>query len=101
MYGEDFGGGGRHTVDVIREYWRSSHASPERLLDYARRFGRGTVFKRLGFLSETFAPVSVDWLDECRDGISAGVSLLDPAGSRKGRIVTRWNLRINLPLGER
>jgi len=96
-----FGGGGRHTVDVVREYWRSPHASPDRLLDYARRFGRGTVFKRLGFLSETFSSVSTDWLDECRDGISSGVSLLDPAGSRKGGIVTRWNLRINLPMDDR
>ncbi len=93
-----FGGGGRPTLDVVRAYWKSTHADPVRLLEYAERYAKGVVFKRLGFTAETFAAPSQDWLERCRAGMSKGVSLLDPGGPKRGRIVTRWRLRINLPI---
>lgn len=92
------GGGGRHSVDIVREYIRAGKFEGPTLLDYATRFDKGTVFKRMGFLMETLkAPVSKDWLEDCRSKITRGVSELDPSGPKQGRIVTRWNLRINLP----
>jgi predicted transcriptional regulator of viral defense system len=95
------GGGGRHMLDVVRAYWRSEHRDPQRLLDYAKRYGRGAVFKRLGFLAETFqAPVDKQWLEACRSFVPQGITNLDPDAPPKGRIVSRWNLRVNLPLGE-
>jgi len=94
----EIGGGGRHTVDVVRAYWASAHADATTVLEYATRYHRGTVFKRLGFLAESFADVTEEWLDSCQKGISAGTSKLDPAGSDSGPIVSRWNLRINVPL---
>lgn len=94
----ELGGGGRHTVDVVRAYWKSDHANATTVLEYATRYCRGTVFKRLGFLAESFAEVTDDWLDACRREISAGISKLDPAGSDSGPIVSRWNLRINVPV---
>lgn len=97
-----FGGGGRHTLDVVSAYWKSKkHADPDRLLEYAIRFGRGTVFKRLGFLAEQFSSPTDQWLSDCRSRISTGISKLDPFGSEKGTIVTKWNLRINVPMNER
>jgi len=58
------------------------------------------VFKRLGFLAETFqATVDDQWLQSCRGAISKGISNLDPDAPPRGRIVSRWNLRVNLPLG--
>lgn len=94
------GGGGRHTVDVVRAYWASKHADPATVLAYARQYGRGTVFKRLGLLAERFAEPSSEWLNACRAEISAGVSNLDPASPSRGSIVSRWGLRVNLPLGD-
>ncbi|PCJ83287.1 MAG: hypothetical protein COA57_11655 [Flavobacteriales bacterium] len=95
----DFGGGGRHTIDVVRAYWNSEMYDSEQLLEYAMRYKRGTVMKRLGFLAERFsAPVSQEWLENCRSHLSAGVSNLDPNSPSKGKISSRWNLRINLPL---
>ena len=94
------GGGGRHTLDVVQAYWRSEHANPTCLLDYAKRLGRGTVFKRVGLTAEHFGAVQDDWLEECRRHISAGISLLDPSSPKKGPVITRWNLRLNLPIGE-
>lgn len=93
-----FGGGARHTIDVVREYWKSPHCDPDKLLEYAKRYKRGAVFKRLGFTAEYFGKASQAWLDDCRGHISSGISRLDPGGQNSGRIVTRWRLRINIPL---
>ncbi len=94
-----FGGGGRHTVDVIREYLKSKHCNLDLLLEYALRYKKGSVFKRLGFLVENFHPaVTGDWCHRCISNLSAGVSLLDPDGPSQGKTSTKWKLRINLPI---
>ncbi len=94
-----FGGGGRHTIDIIRQYWQSEMCDPDLLLDYAKRYKRGSVFKRLGFLTEEVgARVSEEWIQSCRKNLSKGISFLDPNGPATGQIVSKWNLRINLPL---
>lgn len=97
----DFGGGARHTLDVVRNYFRSKHADPNKLIEYAERFGKGVVFKRLGFCAEAFGSPSSDWLQRCQSGLSQGISQLDPNGPRRGRVITRWRLRINIPLDDR
>ena len=96
----DFGGGARHTLDIVRNYFRSKHADPEKLIVYAQRFGRGVVFKRLGFCAETFAAPSAEWVQRCKAGMSQGISQLDPNGAKRGRVVSRWRLRINTPVDE-
>ena len=94
-----FGGGARHTVDVVRAYWRSNHRNPALLLDYAKRYGRGVVFKRLGFIAEIAGTgIDEEWLRACRQHMSTGVSKLDPDGPARGKIVSRWRLRINIPV---
>jgi len=94
-----FGGGGRHMIDVVKQYWRADVCKPDILLEYALRYKRGVVFKRLGFLAEVLkAPVSEAWLNTCRLNISKGISCLDPDGPQKGKIVSKWNLKINLPI---
>ena len=94
-----FGGGGRHTLDIINQYWQSEMRDQNILLKYALRYKRGTIFKRLGFLAEELkAPVSKEWYETCRKNLSKGISYLDPDGPAKGKIVSKWNLCINLPL---
>jgi predicted transcriptional regulator of viral defense system len=96
----EMGGGGRQMIDIVRAYWSRREADPRILLEMAQRLGRGTVFKRLGFTMEKFGRVEERWLSACREHLSAGVSLLDPAGPARGPIITRWRLRINVPLGD-
>lgn len=96
----ELGGGGRHTLDVIRSYFNSKHCDLEKLLTCAERYGKGVVFKRLGFCAEQFAKAPPAWVDRCKANVSAGVSLLDPSGPKRGRIVSRWGLRINIPVGD-
>ena len=95
----DFGGGGRHVIDVVKEYWKSEKSNPEQLLEYAIRYGKGTVMKRLGFLAEQFeAPVTDEWMEKCKSFKSAGISSLDPSSPKKGKNSTKWNLQINIPI---
>jgi predicted transcriptional regulator of viral defense system len=94
-----FGGGGRHTVDIVRKYLGTNFFSPTLLLEYAKRYGHGSIFKRLGFLAEeSKVPVSDEWNSFCRTHMSKGITKLDPDSPAKGRIVTKWKLLINLPL---
>ena len=93
-----FGGGGRHMVDVVRAYWKSGHRDPQRLLNYARQYGRGSVFKRLGFLAETFGGADNEWLAACRASISSGIADLDPDAPSTGSIASKWALRVNIPI---
>lgn len=94
------GGGGRQMVDMVRAYWAKPTTDPEALFGMAARLRRGTIFKRLGFTTERFGRADKDWFAACRKHLSAGVSLLDPTGPARGPIVTRWRLRINVPLGD-
>ena len=76
-------------------YFESADADPARLLQYGDRLGRGTVFKRLGYLAERQQLADASFISACRSRITRGLSWLDPAGPRNGRIVSRWNLRVN------
>ncbi|RLJ09744.1 MAG: hypothetical protein DRP15_02615 [Candidatus Aenigmatarchaeota archaeon] len=96
----EFGGGGRHSLDVVRAYWESEKADLNRLYEYARKLNRGVIFKRLGFTAEIFGKIPEPWLEKCREHLSAGISNFDPSGPKQGKIINRWRLRINLPLEE-
>jgi predicted transcriptional regulator of viral defense system len=94
------GGGGRHTLDIVRAYFRSKHCDLTKLLEYAERYGKGMVFKRLGFAAEKFANATPEWLARCSASMTTSITLLDPDGPKRGPIVTRWRLRVNQPLDE-
>lgn len=94
-----FGGGGRHVIDVVNRYWRSDTCNPDLLFKYALQYDRGVLFKRLGYLAEKQnAPVDENWIKACQKHTSKGISNFDPDGPKVGKIITKWNLRINLPI---
>lgn len=95
----DFGGGGRHAMDIAQAYWRSSLADADAVLEYAAKFDRGTVFKRLGLTAEVFGTPSDRWVKRCADGCTAGISLLDPSAPNNGPLRSRWGIRLNIPVG--
>ena len=92
------GGGIRHVSDVVADYFRSGVRDDAKLGEYASRLGHRTVFKRLGYLIEALNLDAPELVRTCRSRMSAGVSPLDPALPRKGRIVSRWRLLINATL---
>jgi len=93
------GGGIRHVVDVVDEYLRSSHRDDSLLVTYGDRFGNRAIFKRLGYIIETLGVDAPDLVVACTARVSRGISLLDPSAGRSGRILTRWNLRLNVGIG--
>jgi predicted transcriptional regulator of viral defense system len=96
----ELGGGGRHTMDIVHAYWKSGGADPKILLDYAITRKRGVAFKRLGFTAEKWGGVDLGWIATCAQHHPKGISKLDPAGPDRGPIVSRWNVRVNVPLEE-
>ena len=73
----------------------------DRATRYLRRFGAGSVVKRLGFLVEYLGmthPPEPRMLDEWLGLLTAGISKLDPSTPREPhRIATRWRVAVNLP----
>lgn len=92
------GGGIRHIAEVVDAYFASEHRDDRRLVEYTNRRGNRTVYKRLGYLVEALGAEADTLVHECRAGMSAGLSLLDPSSRRKGRVSKRWNLRVNADL---
>jgi predicted transcriptional regulator of viral defense system len=93
------GGGIRHIAEMLESYFESKHRNERLLLEYAERLGNRTVFKRLGYLSETLELGDATLIAACNEAVSAGLSSLDPSVRQKGTVVKRWNLRANVPIG--
>ena len=87
------GGGIRSTVDMFNAYLKSENKNMDLLIDYAKRFENGAVFKRLGFLLERFAPNEQSALNACKAGLTTGNAKLDPK-LPADKLVTRWRLWI-------
>lgn len=68
-----------------------------KLTHYAKRMGKGVLFKRMGILMDHLKPDFKErkiWLRQ----ISEGISLFDPQAEAAGPIVSEWNIRINFNL---
>lgn len=83
------GGGIDHVADCLKIYLASKTADPGLLLRYADQFGNGAVFKRLGFLADTWIGEATI-ARECRARLTQGYARLDPLGSTK--LITTWRL---------
>ena len=92
------GGGIRHVTSVVANYFESEHRDEKRLIDYAKKLGNRTVFKRLGYILERCDLEAPETIEACRRLLSSGLSPLDPNVRVKGRVVKRWNLRANVAL---
>lgn len=91
------GGGIRHCAEVLEVYVRENDWRT--LVEYGDRIENRTIFKRLGYLVEAMELGATDLVDECRQRLSAGITLLDPGAPARGRRVSRWGLRINVNAG--
>ncbi len=94
------GGGIRQIADVLRTYFAEPTRNDTQLIEYARRLGNRTVFKRLGYLLEACGIAAPALAKDCRREMSAGLSLLDPTGKPGGQILKRWNLRLNVTIAK-
>ena len=66
---------------------------------YLKRWGGGTVVKRLGYLVERLripGPNRDKRLAKWQKMLTRGISLLEPGAGRSGPVITRWGIRINV-----
>lgn len=87
------GGGIRPTVDVFRAYVGSDKKDAKLLMQYAERLGNGAVFKRLGFITERYAPNEQELIAACRTRLTKGNAKIDPA-LPSDKLVSAWRLWI-------
>ncbi|HEX3126610.1 MAG TPA: type IV toxin-antitoxin system AbiEi family antitoxin [Thermoanaerobaculia bacterium] len=92
------GGGIRHVAQIVETYFSSEHRDDRLLQGYVHRLSNRTVWKRLGYLLESGGIEAPELIQACREGMSTGVSLLDPGAENKGPVLKRWNLRLNVML---
>jgi predicted transcriptional regulator of viral defense system len=92
------GGGIRHVADILSAYCTEKLRNDSELLDYTERLGNRTVFKRLGFLLEARGIPAPELIQSCLGRKSAGLTVLDPTVKKVGRVLKRWNLRVNVEI---
>jgi predicted transcriptional regulator of viral defense system len=88
-------GGIRHLAHIMNAYWEFPDRDLDKLLKEAKVAANGAAWKRLGYLSELLWPGSERVQQIAKPNISAGYSLLDPAITERGKLLRRWNLKIN------
>jgi len=94
------GGGMRHAIDVIKQYFSGEFRDDKLLEDYIKKMKNKTIYKRLGFILETKNIEAPDLIAKCEKNLSQGFPLFDPSGPDKGKYLRRWNLRINVNITE-
>jgi predicted transcriptional regulator of viral defense system len=86
----EVGGGIDHVADCVATYLKSASANRTLLVKCADRLGNGAVFKRLGFLADTFIHDQA-LATACRERLTQGYAQLDPSLSAP-RLITAWRL---------
>jgi predicted transcriptional regulator of viral defense system len=65
-----------------------------------KELGRGSAYKRLGFLAEEVLDEQSALATACTQAKTTGVIKLDPAISSRGHLVKKWGLWVNTSLTE-
>lgn len=93
-------GGSRHLAQILREYGDSDKKDLKRLLAVARTSASGAAWKRLGYLAEGLWPDEGTVPSVAKRHLSAGLARLDPTISKRGRLLKRWRLWVNVNVDE-
>lgn len=95
------GGGIRHGLEILSDYFSSKYLDEEKLLGYMEKFNNKAIVKRLGFLiEEGEINVSENFIEKCQSIKSRGFAYLDPSLPHDGKKNRRWNLIINANIND-
>ncbi len=83
------GGGIDQVSECLKTYLKGKTTDRELLVSYGEQFGNGAIFKRLGFLADTFGDGEL--ANMCRTRLTQGYAKLDPDLS-SDRLITAWHL---------
>lgn len=83
--------------EVAKGFWmKRDKIKIAKLIDYAERMDTGAVYRRLGFLLETYDVATTDDLDRLQRKLTKSYATLDPTLPKGGRYFSRWRLNLNL-----
>lgn len=84
-------GGIQPATEMLSEYFKSENKNLGLLVEYAKRFNNGAVFKRLGFLLERYDSEEKDIIELCKANLTKGNIKLDPT-LKADALITKWRL---------
>jgi predicted transcriptional regulator of viral defense system len=88
-------------VEAAKGLWygfRQKELDTGRISSYIERMDNGTLLKRIGYLCEVLQPADLgQTIEDWRQRLPEGMSLLDPSLPASGRYNRRWRLRLNVP----
>jgi predicted transcriptional regulator of viral defense system len=94
FYKPSYFGGIKQVTEFYKNYLNSKHKNIDLLIDYALRFNKGVVFKRLGFITERISPQEKAIIEVAYKNLSAGYSKLD-TDLPKDQLVSKWRLWVS------
>jgi len=84
-------------TEVAKGLWIAKQSiQVDRLIEYAQRFSKGALQRRLGFLLELYAIASSSQLEKLRSAITTTYDRLDPTLPKEGPFRSRWRLQMNI-----
>jgi predicted transcriptional regulator of viral defense system len=84
-------------TEVAKGLWiKKNKISPEKLVEYAFRIDKGVIYRRLGFILETYQMADDFLLQKLQDKINKKHLLLDPTLIDEGHYNAKWKLRLNI-----
>lgn len=88
-------------TEVAKGFWMKRHEmSVTKLVDYAEKLNVGAVYRRLGFLLETYDVPCSSELERLQRKMNPSYLLLDPTLPNEGKYQARWRLRLNITKDE-
>jgi len=93
LYDPSLGGGIEHSLDCIKEYFKSKKFDPIKISEYAKRMNNGAIFKRLGFIAEKLLGRDNVFSKLCSENLTKGTAALDK-NIKETVLITRWRLKV-------
>ncbi len=83
--------------EVAKGIWtKRKEIDYSKLADYAKKLGRKSVIKRLGFILETYSLGNQEMLSSLKQEITNSYTLLDTSLPASGRFKSSWKIRANV-----
>ena len=89
-------GGVRHLAHMMEEYAQLPEQNFEGIIKHAEIVANGATWKRLGYLAELLWPQNKTIFEKAKRNLTSGITKLDPAVARNGKLISKWNLWLNV-----
>jgi predicted transcriptional regulator of viral defense system len=84
-------------TEVAKGFWiKRDKIKISKLIDYAEKMNIGAVYRRLGFLLETYNVGANDEIEQLQRKLTKTYTALDPTLPIEGRHMARWRLYLNI-----